>query len=235
VVGFGKKFKIKNLKFKMDITYLGHSSFKLRGKQASIVCDPFDSSVGLPVPRVSADIVTVSHDHHDHNNVAAVSGTARREQPFVINAPGEYEVSGISIFGTRTFHDDEKGAQRGLNYVYVIEVDEVSICHLGDLGHVLSDKQVESIGEVDVLLVPVGGVYTIGPKEAIEVINQLQPSIAVPMHYKTERHDKKMFADLTQIETFLSEGGYDQAQRLKKISLTKATLPEEFEVVVLKT
>lgn len=219
----------------MDITYLGHASFKLRGKQASVVCDPFASSIGFGMPRVSSDIVTVSHAHEDHNNVSSVSGSVRRGEPFVISAPGEYEVSGISIFGTRTFHDNQKGAERGLNSVYVIHVDEISICHLGDLGCVFGDSQVEKIGEVDVLLVPIGGVYTIGPKEAIEVINQLQPSIAIPMHYRTKKHNPRMFGELDDIDAFLSEGGYDQAQRVKKLTLTKASLPEEFEVIVLKT
>lgn len=219
----------------MDITYLGHSSFKLRGKQASVVCDPFDSSVGFPLPRVSADIVTVSHGHYDHNNVSSISGTARREQPFVIDAPGEYEVSGISIFGTRTFHDNQQGVERGLNFVFIIHIEEIAIGHLGDLGHILTDFQVEKIGKVDVLLVPVGGVYTIGPKEAIEVINQLRPSVVVPMHYKTARHNQRVLGKLVTVDTFLSEGGYEQVPRLKKLTLTKSTLPEEIEVVVLKT
>lgn len=218
----------------MDITYLGHASFKLRGKKGSVVCDPFDAAVGFPLPRVSSDIVTVSHDHHDHNNVSSVSGTARREAPFVIKAPGEYEVSGISIFATRTFHDNQKGAERGLNNVFVIHIDEIAIAHLGDLGHELSDSQVEEIGEVEVLLVPVGGVYTIGPKEAVKVINQLQPSVVAPMHYKTSRHNQSVFGKLEPVEAFLSESGYDQAQRVKKLTLTKASLPEELEVVVLR-
>ncbi|MCH7951437.1 MBL fold metallo-hydrolase [Patescibacteria group bacterium] len=218
----------------MEIAYLGHASFKFRGKTASVVSDPFDSSIGFSLSRVSGDIVTVSHGHQDHKHVAGVSGTTRRAQPFVIDAPGEYEVSGISVFGTRTFHDDEQGAKRGENVVFVIHVDDVAVAHLGDLGHVLGDSQVEDIGEVDVLCVPVGGVITIGPKEAIAVINQLQPAIVLPMHYRTERHTKRLFGDLAAVDVFLNEGGYDQARRVDKLTLTKQTLPEETEVVVLK-
>lgn len=219
----------------MDITYLGHASFKLRGKEASAVTDPFDSSIGFSLPRISADVATVSHSHEDHNNVRAVSGTSKRAKPFVIDAPGEYEVSGVSVFGTSTFHDAKQGSERGQNTVFVIQVDGVLVAHLGDLGHVLSDKQVEKIGAVDVLLIPVGGVHTIGPKDAITVISQLQPSIVVPMHYKTRDHNDRVFGELEEVDTFLGEGGYDQAQKLNKLPVTKASLPEEMGVVVLKS
>jgi len=219
----------------MDITYLGHSAFKLRGRQASVVTDPYESAVGFSMPRVAADIVTVSHAHGDHNNVAAVAGTARRQQPFLIQAPGEYEVSGISVFGIRTFHDNTQGSERGNNTVYLIHIDELFVAHVGDLGHILSDKQVEEVGEVDVLLVPVGGYYTLDPKQAIEVVHQLQPSIVIPMHYNTGKHQQKTFSKVLGVDAFLAEGGFDSAKRLSKLTLTKSTLPDEMEVVVLTT
>lgn len=217
----------------MDITYLGHSSFKLRGKTATVVTDPYDRTVGFGFPRIAADVVTISHEHADHNQAVAVGGTARRPTPFVIRAPGEYEVSGVSVFGVPTFHDSNAGEERGKNTVYVIHVDDLSLVHLGDLGHRLSDRHIEEIGGVDILLVPVGGVYTIGPKEAIEVIGQLQPSLVIPMHYRTPGHDRTQFGGLVTVEAFLTEGGFDQAKRLAKLSLTKTSLPEETEVVVL--
>lgn len=217
----------------MDITYLGHSCFKLRGKDSSLVTDPYAPSVGFPLPRVSADLVTVSHFHADHNHVSGVAGTTRRGEPFVIKAPGEYEISGISVFGIPTFHDGKNGAERGKNTVFTVHVDAVSLVHLGDLGHMLADSQIEAIGTCDVLLVPVGGLYTLDPKKAIEVVNQLQPSIVIPMHYRTEKHNPKVFGALASVDDFLHEGGFEQAQRLEKLTLTKGSLPEEMEVVVL--
>lgn len=219
----------------MDISYFGHASFKLRGSKAAVVTDPYDRSVGFSYPRVSADIVTVSHEHFDHSAVSAVSGTSRREHPFVINSPGEYEVSGISVFGIPTYHDSSEGSERGKNTIYTIHFDDISVGHLGDLGHLLSSSQIEEIGDVDVLLVPVGGVFTIGAKEALEVVNQLQPSIIIPMHFRTDEHDPKKFGTLEPVESFLQEGGFDQAKRVDKLSLSRATLPEEMEVVVMKS
>ena len=169
----------------MDIQYLGHSCFKLRGKAGSVVCDPYDKSVGLKLPNLTGDITTVSHGHGDHSNSGAISGTARRRTTFVIDEPGEYEVEKISVFGHQTFHDGKKGKERGENIVYAIEVDEVRTVHLGDLGHELSDKMLDELDGVDVLLVPVGGVYTIDAKQALKVIEAISPSIAIPMHYKT--------------------------------------------------
>src|SRR3989344_2417944 len=141
----------------MDITYLGHSSFKLRGKGSIVVTDPFGPVVGLPFPKhTTADIVTVSHDHEDHNAADLVEGN-----PFVVRGPGEYEIKGVGVVGLGVFHDDAGGTKRGKNTIYRIELDGISIVHLGDLGHELSSAQVDSLDGVDILLVPVGGVYTI--------------------------------------------------------------------------
>ena len=147
----------------MIITYHGHSCFKLKGKRGTVVTDPYDDAVGFSMPRLSADIVTVSHDHFDHNAAGKISGTARRDNPFVIAEPGEYEVGRISVFGTKTYHDSSKGAERGLNTVYTVLIDGMKICHLGDLGHELTADQLDAIGSIDILLCPVGGSFTIGP------------------------------------------------------------------------
>lgn len=215
----------------MDITYLGHSCFKLAGRTGTVVTDPFDQYVGLPSPRVSADVVTVSHQHPDHNVTDKISGTARRAKPFIISQPGEYEVGGISVFGVPTYHDNSGGSERGRNTVFTILVDEVRVCHLGDLGHELTSEQTEAIGEIDVVLCPVGGVFTIDPVIAVKTIQMLEPSIVIPMHYKTPAHDANVFGDMKTLADFLKEYG-SQPEPVAKLNLDKGKLPEETELVV---
>ena len=140
----------------MDITWLGHSCFRLRGSHATVITDPYSPNLGYSLGKPTAQIVTVSHQHEGHSYVQGIGGELRR-----VTGPGEYEISGVLIIGIAAFHDREKGRKRGKNTVYVIEVDEVAICHLGDLGHVLTAEQVEEIDNVDVLMLPVGGVSTI--------------------------------------------------------------------------
>lgn len=215
----------------MDITYLGHSAFKLRGKDASVVTDPFDKKiVGFGMPQASADVVTVSHDHADHNAIAQVSGTARRKDPYVVSAPGEYEASGIGVFGWGSYHDAVGGAERGKNTIYSIIVDGVRIAHLGDLGEVVTDDQADGLGAVDVLLLPVGGVYTIDAKQALTVIEKLAPSIVIPMHYKTADHGPE-FANLASVEEFLQSMGVADLQPVEKLRVTADSLPEQTTVV----
>jgi len=217
----------------MDITYLGHSCFKIRGKSGVVVTDPFEDSNGIKMPKVSADVVTSSHDHSDHNFVGAVGGTSTREKPFVINAPGEYEIQGISVFGFSSYHDDKKGQERGKNTIYTIHVDDIVIAHLGDLGHELSQRQVDQINGVDVLLVPVGGVYTIDPQVALKVIEQVEPIYVIPMHYKVSGMSKE-FAELKTVDDFVKEAGVESKAQ-DKLSLQKSTLPEDREIVVLNS
>lgn len=164
----------------MEITSLGHSSFRLKGKTATVVTDPYDPAmVGLAFPKhVAADIVTVSHDHGDHNAVGNLEG-----RPFVVRGPGEYEIKGVGIVGIGVYHDTENGAQRGSNTIYRIELDGLSFVHLGDLGHSLSADQVDTLDGVDILFVPVGGYYTIDAPTAAALVNKISPSIVIPMHY----------------------------------------------------
>jgi L-ascorbate metabolism protein UlaG (beta-lactamase superfamily) len=219
----------------MDITYLGHSCFKLRGKNSTVITDPYPDSIGLKLPSMSADIVTVSHTQHDdHDAIDKVSGTARRQDPFVISAPGEYEIGGVSVFSVNTYHDNKQGEDRGKNTAYLIHIDDVRIAHLGDLGHELSDKQVEELGEVDVLLCPVGGVYTIDAKEAVKVINSIQPGIVIPMHFKTKDHKQNVFGKIAPLSDFLTEIGASEVEPQDKLTVSSTSLPEETEVVVLK-
>ena len=148
----------------MEITYLGHASFRIKGKTTTVVTDPYKPDhVGLKFPKhISADIVSVSHDHPDHNAIHQIEGAA-----YVVNGPGEYEIKGVGVIGLSTFHDEEKGAKRGKNTIYRIEMDGLSIVHLGDLGHTLSAEEVDSLDGVDILMIPVGGVYTIDAAKAV--------------------------------------------------------------------
>ncbi len=216
-----------------DIQFLGHACFRLRGRDGIVICDPYSRSIGIDLGRPTAHIATISHDHPDHNNIAPIK--PMREKLFVIDAPGEYEVGGILITGVRTFHDKAKGAELGQNTVFVIHLDDVVFCHLGDLGHELTQAQVEAIGNVDVLFVPVGGGETISPAEAISVISQIEPRIVVPMHFATAQ--LSFDQPLLPLERFTHEMGLKEVVAEEKLSLTAANLPaesEETRLVVLK-
>jgi L-ascorbate metabolism protein UlaG (beta-lactamase superfamily) len=213
----------------MDITYLGHASFRLKGKNASLVTDPFDpQAVGLKYPSVEADIVTISHDHNDHNKVELVKNVKR-----VINGPGEYEVSGVSIVGVSAFHDDKSGEQRGKNTIYVIEMDGLRTVHLGDLGHKLTGDTLEDMGAIDVLMVPVGGEYTIGLSAAIEIVRTIEPSVVIPMHYKVPGVVEETFGKLLNVDAFLTEIGLS-VERVSKLVVKRSDLMGEQKVVVLE-
>lgn len=216
-----------------DIQYLGHACFRLRGRDGVVICDPFGRSVGSDIGRPTAHIATVSHAHPDHNNVAPIKPL--REKLFVVEAAGEYEVGGILITGVRTYHDKAKGAELGPNIAFVIHLDEVVFCHLGDLGHELTQAQVEAIGNVDVLFVPVGGGETIGAAEAINVISQIEPRIVIPMHYATAQ--LSFDQPLAPLERFTHEMGLKEVVAEEKLSLSASSLPadtEETRVIVLK-
>lgn len=212
----------------MEVKYLGHSGFRIKGKKTILVTDPYDPYIGFEMPKVSADIVTISHDHKDHNNVAAVGKTTRRE-PFIISGPGEYEILGVSVFGVSSFHDTKRGAERGKNTIYVINIDGMRLVHLGDLGHKLDDKQIEEVNGADILFIPVGGTYTIDTRMAVEVIGQIQPKIIIPMHYKVPG----LVFDLAPVDEFLKEMGVE-VKPAPKLTISKDKLPEERAVVVLK-
>jgi len=213
----------------MEITFLGHSSFKLKGKTGSVVTDPFDPQmVGLKYSGVEGDIVTVSHEHDDHNQVSLVKSVKK-----VISGPGEYEILGISILGFPSFHDDKEGSVRGKNTIYVFEIDGLRIAHLGDLGHALSEELVEDLGDIDILMVPVGGEYTIGPNEATNVVSAIEPTIVIPMHYQMPGLKSETFSKLTPVDSFLKEVGLT-SENLPKLIVKKEELGEDKKVVVLE-
>ncbi|MFH1551742.1 MAG: MBL fold metallo-hydrolase [bacterium] len=213
----------------MTITWYGHSCFKIinQGGYLVVVTDPFDKKVGLTPPRIVADIITVSHDHYDHNNIKAITGDS-----FIVNSPGEYEIKGVGIIGCSSFHDNEKGSKLGMNTIYLIKMDKIRICHLGDLGQEkLTDRQLEIIGEVDILMIPVGNVYTINANDAVNITKQIEPSIVIPMHYNLPGL-KEPLADSKE---FLKEMGLDKKSAVDKLTLKKKDLiDKKMEVVLFK-
>lgn len=230
----------------MDITYLNHSSFliktKLQGnKLIKILFDPFSDEIGIKFKPTEADVVLISHDHKDHNNLAGVKGIvkdsignetfgSRGEGPFIINHPGQYEVKGVHIKAIASFHDGKKGEERGPNVIYTISNEDVRICFLGDLGHKLTESQVEEIGDINTLMIPVGGTYTIGPEMASEVISQIEPHFVIPMHYKTKNH--KSDSPLKGLEDFIKQMGADDIKPKDSFEVIES-LEEETEVVLL--
>jgi len=208
----------------MDINWLGHSCFRIKGSHATVITDPYSPDLGYSLGKPTARIVTVSHQHPGHSYTQGISG-----DPKLVTGPGEYEISGVLIIGVATFHDEEGGRKRGRNTVYLIELDEVSICHLGDLGHVLTTQQVEEIGNVDVLLLPVGGVSTINAPMAAEVVRQLEPKAVVPMHYQTPALNR----ELEPVDRFLKEIGVKEVNSQPKLSCTKSNLPASTQVFLL--
>jgi L-ascorbate metabolism protein UlaG (beta-lactamase superfamily) len=209
----------------MEITWYGQSCFRLRSRGLSVVTDPYGPSAGLKLPRLTATIVTVSHEHEDHNNVEAVKGS-----PFVINGPGEYEVEGIFVIGVATWHDDKEGRELGRNTAYLIEFEDLTICHLGDLGHVLSQEQVEQLSNIDVLMVPVGGRSTLTGTRAAEVVGLLEPGIVIPMHYKVPG----LKAQIETANRFLKEMAVENPERMDTLTITAGSTPEQTRVVLLE-
>jgi len=213
----------------MIISWYGHSCFKIQTKprrgvdEITIFTDPFDKSIGLKPPQGNADIVLVSHDHFDHNNTKSLKGN-----PFIIDASGEYSFKEVSIEGILSYHDNEKGALRGLNNIYIIRSEELTICHLGDLGHLLTEKQIESIGEIDILMIPTGGNYTLDAKEAEKVIAQIDPKIIIPMHYKVPG----LNVEITNGKEFAKELGIEVEKGVKKFSVKASELRDVQNKVV---
>lgn len=205
----------------MIINWFGHSFFKIEekinGENISIATDPFGPSVGLKIPNIEVDIVSVSHNHADHNNISALKG-----KPFVLDCAGEYDIKGVIIEGIKTFHDEKKGDDRGENIIFRYDIEGISLVHLGDLGHVLDSKELEKIGGTDILLIPVGGKYTLDAKKAVEVISQIEPRIVIPMHYKTK--DSKI--DIDGLDKFIKEIGIEPIYE-EKLKISKKDLPSE--------
>lgn len=210
----------------MQIRWLGHACFQITGAGGiTILTDPPDREVGYPPVDVRADVVTVSHQHFDHNAVSLLPG-----KPQVVQEPGVHQVAGITFRGISTFHDSSGGRQRGKNLVFVFEVDGLKLCHLGDLGHTLDAAKVEEIGPVDILMVPVGGYYTIDAAAAKAVVDALGPRLVLPMHYKTPVMPDASFP-IAPVGDFTRH--FARVREEKVLSVERESLPPELEVVVL--
>lgn len=211
----------------MEITWYGHSCFRLADRgQVSIVADPYDDNLGLKLPRLKADIVTISHDTPGHGHTEAVKSAAH-----IIDGPGEYEIGGIFITAIATYDPAATGAKLRRNIIYVFDYNNVIICHLGDLNHIPAQSQIEDLGTIDVVLIPVGGGGGLNSSQAAEIVSLLEPRIAVPMHYK--------LADITlkldPVDKFLKEMGVSEQIQESSLKLnSRNSLPEQTQIVLLE-
>jgi L-ascorbate metabolism protein UlaG (beta-lactamase superfamily) len=207
----------------MNIIWHGLSCFSLkeqgRDREVTLVTDPFSPEDGRKLPRnLAADIVTVSHDHPRHNNIAAVGG-----DPFVIAGPGEYEVKDAFVTGVGTFHDLVEGKEKGVNTIFYVNIDGLHILHLGDLKHPLEEKHMGDLHEIDVLFVPVGGGDVLNAKQAAEVVSQIEPRVIIPMHYRMNGFATKS----DSVDAFLKAMGAGKIEPVAKIKITDKDLPQE--------
>ncbi|OQA40131.1 MAG: metal-dependent hydrolase [Chloroflexi bacterium ADurb.Bin325] len=210
----------------MDIDWYGQSCFRLREGSVTIVTDPYDKSIGYNLPRLRADLVTCSHDAPGHSNASAVKG-----DPKVLTRPGEYEVKGVFITGIQTWRGGSGNhTAKEENTVFVFEFGEMTVCHLGDLSRVLTQAQVESMPNVDILLAPVGDGTALDADKAAEVISQLEPRLVIPMHYLTPYTTLK----LDPLSKFLKEMGVPESPAVEMLRTTRSQLPQETQVVVLE-
>lgn len=212
----------------MKIKWVGHSCFIITSENGTkILTDPYNDMLGYKLPEIKADIVSTSHNHSDHNNINAVNSN------FVhINETGSFSEHGIEINGVETFHDKVSGAEKGKNIIYNFEIDGINICHCGDLGHILNSDYAEEIGNVDILLIPVGGGYTIDALDAVKVTKQLKPTIIIPMHYRTEALGEMghLFA---KVDEFILASEL-KAKEYSELELNKEILKDNSGVAVLK-
>ncbi len=215
----------------MKIKWYGHAAFLITSNQGvKIITDPYESGAyggALSYAQIKdqADIVLTSHDHADHNATKSLPGS-----PKVIKGKGTQTVKDIPFKGIPTYHDPSKGSERGANTIFTFMVDGIQVCHLGDLGHLLSEKEVTEVGPVDILLIPVGGYYTIDPKEASQVADQIKPKVLIPMHFKTE----KCGFPIAPVEDFLKGKIHVKRPKASQISFEKEQLPLEMEIIVLE-
>lgn len=212
----------------MKVKWLGHASFLITSEDGTrIITDPYATGMGISYGDIKehADVVTVSHEHGDHNNAAAVSGN-----PEVVKEAGVHEAKGIRFNGIASYHDEAEGSQRGPNTIFCFAVDGISLCHLGDLGHQLSAAQAAEIGDVDVLMTPVGGFFTIDAAVASDIVEKLQPRVVIPMHYSTE----KCAYPIAGVDDFLKGKANVNRMDASEAEFTKKDLPSSTEIVVLK-
>jgi L-ascorbate metabolism protein UlaG (beta-lactamase superfamily) len=209
----------------MEIDWFGLSCFRIRSREATVITDPYEKSIGLKLPRPRADIVTVSHNHAGHDNADGVAGG-----PKVLNGPGEYEISNVFVTGVQTFHDKRSGRDRGKNTVYAINIEGMNVCHLGDIGHIPTQGQADAIGDVDILLVPVGGGNALNASDAAEVVSLFEPLIVIPMHYRVP----DLAVKLDSVDKFIKEMGIKPPDPQESLNVKRDGLPKEMQVVLLE-
>lgn len=209
----------------MDIFWNGHACFRLRGREATVVTDPYDRSTGFPPLKLTADVVTISHKHPHHSHLEAVQSSGGRLR--TVDGPGEYEMAGSLIEGVATYLDKQRGKERGKNTAFLIHLDDLSVCHLGALAHTLSSSQIETLKDADVLLVPVGGGTALDATSAAEVVSQLEPRIVIPMYYGTPNQP------LESVDRFCKELAVTDLAVQPRLQVTKSSLPDETRVVLL--
>ncbi len=206
----------------LQIRWHGHSCFEITN-DVTLVTDPHDGkSIGIPAPSVAGDVILVSHDHYDHNSVK----TVEKEDSKVVTDERKKNISNIEIKGIESFHDECNGAKRGKNIIYKFIMDDVSFCHLGDLGHELDDDAVQKIGDVDILFIPVGGTFTVDAEQAWKVINSIKPKIAIPMHYKIGG----LSLPIDGVDSFLEKNIFKTLKVGNEIDIEKEDLPSEMEI-----
>jgi len=221
----------------MTLKWFGQSFFKIntknqKGEDLIIAIDPYSKDYGLKPPtKFGADIVLVTHSHGDHSNTNLIKGTHLSPEPFIISGPGEYEVKGVMIYGIPSYHDNQQGAERGENTMYLIESEGMWLAHIGDLGQkALENGQLERLKDVHILCIPVGGTFTINAKEASNIISQIEPRVIIPMHYKLPKLNLK----IDGIDKFIKEIGLN-AEEVDKYRIQKKNLPqEETQLIILK-
>jgi len=200
----------------------------------TLLMDPFKTDfVGLPLTKDLADIVTISHNHDDHNDIGMVTGPVTRASTFVIDKEGEYEIGGVEISAIKTYHDKAEGTERGKNLITYVRMDGVNVLHLGDLGHKLTEAQIEKIGSVDVVMVNVGGVMSLETDEVMELMKELQPSYVVPMHYKMDGMTEP-FAKMHTLQEFLDKNKFVvTGEPVHKIKVDPDSLPDDTQVLIM--
>jgi L-ascorbate metabolism protein UlaG (beta-lactamase superfamily) len=209
----------------MELTYIGHSCFFIKGKKTSLVIDPYNPEVvGFKMPKQNSRILLNTHSHSDHNFNSQVN------HEYLVNNPGEYEIDDVYITGVQTYHDDKEGKERGSNIIYSIDIEGINIVHLGDLGHQLDEKAVSKLGIVDILLIPVGGHFTIDSFEASKIISLLEPKIVIPMHYRT---DDSKIKELADVSNFLHEMGEKNPQKEDILKLQTKPSIEDTKILIL--
>ncbi len=212
----------------MKIEYLGHSCFKLtESTGTSVVCDPYDPSVGYEMPRLTADAVTVSHKHYDHDYINAVDGS-----PTVIDRECSQDLSGVEINAIKSFHDGQRGKARGENVIFKFRMDGIDICHLGDLGEACSSELIDLLLPVNVLLIPVGGTYTIDAEMAKEYVDRIMPDVVIPMHYR----EKGCTLDIDKVDEFIGLFDKECVEEIDggELELMRSDLSGDTKVIVFR-